>query len=74
MAAASGGVKEQVGTWSDASADAGGTGALPALRWTAPPRRRERSAHLGTDMIVDNTSFLGQSFPITQFDITAGNA
>ena len=77
MAAASGGVKGKSGTWSDSSADAGGTAAhfrLYASDGTTCHAQGTVGTS-GTDMIVDNTSFsAGQSFTITQFDITAGNA
>lgn len=77
MAAASGGVKGKLGTWSDSSADAGGTAAhfrLYASDGTTCHAQGTVGTS-GTDMIVDNTSFsAGQSFTITQFDITAGNS
>jgi len=77
MAAASGGVKGKSGTWSDSSADAGGTAAhfrLYASDGTTCHAQGTVGTS-GTDMIVDNTSFsAGQSFTITQFDITAGNS
>ena len=77
MAAASGGVKGKSGTWSDASADAGGTAAHFRL-YASDGTTCHAQGTVGTsatDMIVDNTSFsAGQSFTITQFDITAANA
>ena len=76
MAAASGGVKGKSGTWSDAVR-------MPAVRrhfrlYASDGTTCHAQGTVGTsatDMIVDNTSFsAGQSFTITQFDITAGNA
>lgn len=77
LAAAASGVKSKSGTWEDTSADATGTAAH--FRVYASDGT---TAHMqgtvgtsGTDMIVDNTSFVaGQSFTITSFAITAGNS
>lgn len=77
MAAAASGSKAKSGTWQDTSADATGTAAH--FRIYASDGT---TAHLqgtvgtsGTDMIVDNVSFaVGQSFSISAFSLTAGNA
>lgn len=77
MAAASSGSKAKSGTWQDASADASGTAAH--FRIYASDGT---TAHLqgtvgtsGTDMIVDSTSFTaGQSFTVSSFTLTDGNA
>lgn len=77
MAAASGGTKDKSGTWTDASADATGTAAhfrLYASDGTTCHAQGSVGTS-GTDMIVDNTSFAsGQSFTVTAFTLTAGNA
>lgn len=79
MAAASGGTKAKSGTWEDTSADATGT----AAHWrlyasdgtTAHAQGTITATGGGGDMTVDNTSFAaGQSFTITSFTLTAGNA
>lgn len=77
MAAASGGVKGKSGTWQDSSAD--GTGEAGHFRIKAS----DTTVHIqgtvsesggGGDMILDNTDFAaGQTFTITQFDLTDGN-
>lgn len=77
MAAASAGVKGKSGTWSDSSADATGTAAHFRVYDSGGS-----TCHIqgtvgtsGTDMIVDSVSFTsGQSFTISQFDLTDGNA
>lgn len=79
MAAASGGVKAKSGTWEDSSAD--DTGTAGHFRIYASDGT---TAHIqgtvtitggGGDMTVDNVSFAtGQSFTITGFSLTAGNA
>jgi hypothetical protein len=78
MAAASGGTKAILGgPWTDASADAAGTAGHFRIHNTAGT-----VCHLqGTvgqgsgDLQVDNVNFAaGQSFSITAFTITAGNA
>jgi len=79
MAAASGGTKAKSGTWQDASADNTGT----AAHWrlyasdgtTAHAQGSVTATGGGGQMEVDNTSFAsGQSFTVTSFTITAGNA
>jgi hypothetical protein len=79
MAAASGGTKAKSGTWQDASADATGTAAhfrLYATDGTTCHAQGTVTATAGGgDMEVDNTSFAaGQSFTVSTFTLTAGNA
>lgn len=79
MNAAAAGAKTKLGTWQDASADATGTVAHFRLYDSAGT-----TCHLqgtvtitsgGGDMEVDSTSFTsGQSFTITTFTLTDGNA
>lgn len=75
--AASGGSMTFLGTWSDTSADAAGTagffrlckndGTTNVLQGTVGTS--------GADMIVDNAVFaVGQTFTVTQFTLTDGNA
>jgi len=77
MAAASGGSKAKSGTWEDTSADATGTAAhfrLYASDGTTCHAQGTVGTS-GTDMIVDSTSFTaGQSFTVTGFTLSAGNA
>lgn len=77
MAAASSGTKALSGTWQDTSADATGTAAhfrIYASDGTTCHAQGTVGTS-GTDMIVDNTSFnSGQSFTVTSFTLTAGNA
>lgn len=79
MAAASSGSKAKSGTWQDSSADATGTaghfrvyasdGTTCGLQGTVT------ATGGGGDLTVDNTSFAsGQSFTVSTFTITAGNA
>lgn len=79
MAAASGGAKSKSGTWEDTSADATGT----AAHWrlyasdgtTCHAQGTVTATGGGGDMTVDNASFAsGQSFSVTTFTLTAGNA
>ena len=79
MAAASSGSKAKSGTWEDASADAAGT----AAHWrlyasdgtTAHAQGTVTATGGGGDMLVDNVVFAaGQTFTVTGFTITAGNA
>ncbi len=79
MAAASGGSKAKSGTWQDSSADATGTAAHFRLYasdgTTAHAQGTVTATGGGGDMTVDNTSFAsGQSFTVTTFTLTAGNA
>lgn len=79
MAAAGSGTKAKSGTWEDTSADAAGT----AAHWrlyasdgtTCHAQGTVTATGGGGDMTVDNTSFAAaQSFTITGFTLTAGNA
>lgn len=79
MAAASGGVKAKSGTWEDTSADDAGTAAHFRLYasdgTTAHAQGTVTATGGGGDMTVDNVVFAaGQSFTITSFSITEGNA
>lgn len=79
MAAASGGSKAKSGTWEDTSADADGTAAhfriYASDGTTAHLQGTVTATSGGGDMEVDNTSFAtGQSFTITSFTLTDGNA
>ena len=79
MAAASSGSKSKSGTWEDLSADATGTAGHFRLYDSAGT-----TCHLqgtvtatggGGDMEVSSTSFTaGQSFTVTTFTLTDGNA
>jgi len=79
MAAASGGTKSLSGTWQDTSADATGTAAhfriYDSGGTTCGIQGTVTLTGGGGDMTVDNTSFAtGQSFSVTSFTLTAGNA
>ena len=79
MAAAASGSKAKSGTWQDASADATGTAAHFRLYasdgTTAHLQGTVTATSGGGDMEVDNTSFAaGQSFTVTTFTLTDGNA
>lgn len=77
MAAASGGSKSKLGTWSDASADATGTAGYFRIYDSVGTTCHVQGTvgTSGTDMTVDNTSFaMGQTFTISSFTLTAGNA
>lgn len=79
FAAASSGVKAKSGTWQDTSADATGTAAHFRLYandgTTCHAQGTVTATGGGGDMTVDNVSFsAGQSFTITTFSITEGNA
>jgi hypothetical protein len=79
MAAASSGSKSKSGTWEDSSADATGTAAHFRLYasdgTTCHAQGTVTITGGGGDMTVDNTSFAsGQSFTVTGFTLTAGNA
>lgn len=77
MAAASSGAKALAGTWSDASADDTGTAAHFRV-YASDGTTCHIQGTVGTsatDMIVDSTSFTaGQSFSVTSFTLTDGNA
>ena len=79
MAAASSGAKAKAGTWEDTSADATGTAAhfrvYASDGTTCGMQGTVTVTGGGGDMTVDNTSFAAaQSFTVTSFTITAGNA
>lgn len=79
MAAASGGTKAKAGTWEDASADAAGTAAHFRLYasngTTCHAQGTVTATGGGGDMTVDNVVFAsGQTFTVTGFTLTAGNA
>lgn len=79
MAAASSGSKAKSGTWEDTSADATGTAAHFRLYasdgTTCHMQGTVTVSGGGGDMTVDSVSFTaGQSFTVTSFTITAGNA
>ena len=79
MAAASSGSKALSGTWQDSSADATGTAGhfriYASDGTTAHIQGTVTATGGGGDMTVDNTSFAsGQSFTVTTFTITDGNA
>lgn len=79
MANASSGAKAKSGTWSDSSADA--TGSADYFRiyasdgTTCHQQGTVTVTGGGGDMTVDNTSFAsGQSFTVTSYTLTDGNA
>ena len=79
MAAASGGTKAKSGTWQDAAADNTGTAAHFRVKdSTGTTCHIQGTVTLtagGGDMTVDNTSFVtAQTFTVTGFTLTAGNA
>jgi hypothetical protein len=77
MAAASSGAKAKSGTWQDTSADNTGTAAHWRLYDSGGSTCHMQGTFgtSATDMIGDSTSFTaGQSFTISTFTITGGNA
>ena len=79
MAAAASGSKAKSGTWEDTSADNTGTAAhfrlYESTGVTCHLQGTVTATGGGGDMEVDNTSFAsGQSFTITTFTLTDGNA
>lgn len=79
MAAAASGSKAKSGTWEDLSADNTGTAAHFRIYDSGGTTcHMQGSVTLGGgggDMTVDNTSFVaGQSFTVTTFTLTDGNA
>lgn len=77
MAAASSGSKAKSGTWEDTSADATGTAAhFRVYASDGTTCHMQGTVGIGTgDLQVDNTSFAtGQSFTVTAFSLTDGNA
>lgn len=77
MSAAASGSKDKLGTWQDASADNTGTAAHFRIYDSTGTTCHLQGtvATTGADMNVDNTSFAtGQSFTVTSFTLTDGNA
>lgn len=79
MAAASGGTKSKSGTWQDLSADATGTAAhfrlYDSAGTTCHMQGTVTATGGGGDMEVSSVSFTtGQSFTISTFTLTDGNA
>lgn len=79
MSDAAAGAKSMTGTWSDSAADATGTAAHFRIYandgTTCGMQGTVTATGGGGDLTVDDTSFnTGQSFSITSFTITAGNA
>jgi len=79
MAAASAGAKAKSGTWEDTAADATGTAAhfriYASDGTTAHLQGSVTVTGGGGDMIVDSVSFTaGQSFTVSSFTLTTGNA
>lgn len=77
MAAASSGSKAKSGTWSDSSADATGTAAHFRIYDSGGSTcHLQGTCGVGSgDLQLDSTSFTsGQSFSISTFSLTAGNA
>jgi hypothetical protein len=78
LAAAGSGAISMTGTWQDTSADAAGTAGhfrIYTSGGTAKIQGTVTATGGGGDMTVDNAVFAaGQSFSITSFTITAGNA
>jgi hypothetical protein len=79
MAAAASGAKSKSGTWEDTSADATGTAAHFRIYASDGTTQHIQGSVTATggggDMTVDNTSFAaGQSFSVTSFQLTDGNA
>jgi hypothetical protein len=78
LAAAAAGSKAKSGTWQDASADATGTAAHFRIYDSGGVAQLQGTVTItggGGDLTVDNTSFAtGQSFTITGFTLTDGNA
>lgn len=77
--AASSGSKTKSGTWADSSADATGTAAHFRMKdsggSTCHMQGTVTATGGGGDMTVDSTSFTsGQSFTVTSFTTTDGNA
>lgn len=76
MAAAASGSKAMSGTWQDTSADASGTAAHFRIYTSGGVCKLQGTVGTsGSDLNVDNTNFAtGQSFSITSFTLTDGNA
>lgn len=79
MAAASGGTKAKSGTWEDTSADAAGSAGhwrlYDSTGTTCHAQGTVTATGGGGDMTVDNVVFaVGQTFSVTTFTLTDGNA
>jgi len=79
MAAASSGTKAKSGTWQDASADSAGTAGhfriYASDGTTCHIQGTVTASGGGGDLLVDNAVFAaGQSFTVTSFTLTSGNA
>jgi len=79
LAAASSGSKAKSGTWQDSSANGTGTAAHFRLKDSTGTTCHQQGSVTATggggDMTVDNTSFAsGQSFTVTGYTLTEGNA
>lgn len=77
LGAAAAGVAAKAGTWQDASADAAGTAGHFRIYATDGTTQHIQGtvAASAADLNVDNVVFAaGQSFTITSFTLTAGNA
>jgi len=79
MAAAASGSKSKSGTWQDSSADATGTAAHFRIYASDGTTQHIQGSVTATggggDLTVDNVSFAaGQSFTVTGYTLTAGNA
>jgi len=79
MAAAASGSKSKSGTWQDSSADATGTAAHFRIYASDGTTQHIQGSVTATggggDLTVDNVSFaVGQSFTVTGYTLTAGNA
>lgn len=79
LAAAASGSKAKSGTWEDTSADATGTAAhwrlYDSVGTTCHAQGTVTATGGGGDLTVDSTSFTaGQSFTITSWTFSAGNA
>jgi hypothetical protein len=79
MAAAASGSKSMSGTWQDTSADASGTAGhfriYDSAGTTCHLQGTVTATGGGGDLQVDNVNFaVGQSFTVTSFTLTDGNA
>ncbi|MBP6564159.1 MAG: hypothetical protein KA200_00950 [Burkholderiales bacterium] len=79
LAAASSGSKAKSGTWQDSSANGTGTAAHFRIKDSTGTTCHQQGSVTATggggDMTVDNTSFAsGQSFTVTGYTLTDGNA
>ena len=79
LAAASSGSKAKSGTWQDSSANGTGTAGHFRIKDSGGTTCHQQGSVTATggggDMTVDNTSFAsGQSFTVTGYTLTEGNA